>query len=344
MSATRYTSSAVRLLLMAAIACTIQSCKKKDDINNDGILKKPFSLYAGAQNGSLYLVNSVDTGSLMFPIDGAAVSALLTTGTNVLMAKQNLFISQNNGRNFSLAYDKMYSIFQGFPIYVPGQAAMLDAKGYDRVYLCSIEGRGIVYSQDNGKTWTPDAGWDNGVSGGGISSLAQTKGGAVFAHNIFTDSIYRKDNRDDNWTWVQPGNGLPSSGGFMLSNYNNVLLAVDVTGINGILYSADGANWSPYTGLPNRPIYAATAPFDQRLLVGTDSMGIYRLEGSVFVPANNGLETGTTVYGFAGKDDIFKNETRRAFIYAATNKGLYRSQDGGLNWVRVKTGKFTSIY
>jgi hypothetical protein len=73
-------------------------------------------------------------------------------------------------------------------------------------------------------------------------------------------------------------------------------------------------------------------------------MGIYRLQGGVFVPSNNGLESRTSVFAITAKDDIFKNEATKRYVYIATDKGIYRSEDLGQNWALVKEGDYRAIY
>lgn len=333
------------LAMVALVALVAQGCNKKNGIENETILKKPYSLYAGDAKGSLHLINSSDSGTVIFPNDGFASRALLTTGdSSILFAKQNLFLSSDNGKNFNLTYFRMNNFYLNVSPFIPWEQVMIKAAGHNRIYVASIEGKGIVYSEDNGKKWIVDNGWDPGTGSGNITSFAQLKNGTLFAHNLFDDSLYRRDNKDDNWTAVTPVQALPNSGVFYISHFNNELIATDITGGNGVYHSPDGASWFAYTGLPNRLLYTTASPFDQRLFVGTDSMGVYRLEGNNFVTANNGLETNTTVYAMVGKDDIYKNETKRAFIYMATNKGLYRSEDGGQNWTIYKVGSFVALY
>ncbi len=339
--------SVLSVAFLGMLAFAMQSCNKKNGIENDTILKKPFAIYVADANGSLYLVNSVDTGSLIFPTDGFSARAILVAKDNILFVKSNVFLSEDEGDNFNVTYLKSFNF--SFPSlntqsYKTWQPIIHYAADQERIYLASIEGKGIVFSDDYGKKWTVDTSFDMDVIAGNISSFAQLKNNLLFSYSFVQDSLYRRDNKNDPWTNVIPVTPLPNAP-FYLSHYNNELIATDFSGNAGVYHSSDnGVNWTKYNGLPNRILYTTIAPFDQRLFVGTDSSGIYRLESTGFVPANNGLENFTTVYAFAGKDDVYENETKRSYIYAATNKGLYRSQDGGLNWIRVKKGIFTGLF
>jgi hypothetical protein len=97
-------------------------------------------------------------------------------------------------------------------------------------------------------------------------------------------------------------------------------------------------------GLPKHILYCTYAPFDQTILVGTDSMGVYRWDGTNFVPSNAGLQDNTVVYSFAAKEDVYKNGVSKKYVYAATNKGLYRSEDYGVNWTLALPGSFVALY
>lgn len=336
-------------LAIAAISIiALQSCKKENGIDNNAVIEKPYGLYISDDQGQLLNTNDGDNYKTIFPPDGYRSRALITSGNNILWVKRNVHLSTDNGANFNPTYGKVQAFYLNLLPYLPWQQIILDVPDHNRVYIGSIEGQGIAYSVDNGKTWTVDSDWDNNTVGGNITSLAQLKNGLLFAHTFTTDSLYQRDNASDKWTWVDQKTPLPNTGVFYLSHYNNTLLATDISGTNGVYASDDnGANWHAYSGLPNTHIlYTTAAPFDETLLVGTDSLGVYRLEPSTgsFVASNSGLGTNTVVYSIVGKDDLYKNKVDKKYVYIATNKGLFRSEDLGRNWSLVKTGSYVGLY
>jgi len=338
-------SSAFLALCLIAMA----SCRKQNGIDNDSVIKKPYGLYLTDNNGALFNTNDGILYKTVFPTDGFSQRALTTSGLNIIWVKENVHLSEDNGKNFNPTYKKAYDVPLVAPVppvpYRPWQPMILDVADQNRVYLASTEGKGIVISEDNGKTWMVDTSWDVGVAGKNITSFAELKDGTLFAHNLSKDSLYKRDNKTDRWTRIAPTTALPGAGQFYISHFNNTLVATDLTGGKGAYYSNDnGVTWTAYTGLPARILYATAAPFEQTLLVGTDSNGIYRLQGTTFVPANNGLEDYTTVYSIIGKDDIYKNDATKRYIYIATNKGLYRSEDAGQNWILLQPGHFVGVY
>lgn len=329
------------LALATLFIIAFQSCKKENGIDNDSVIKKPYGLYLGDSQGALLNTNDGVNYKTIFPPDGYPMRAIITSGYNALFIKSNVHLSVNNGGNF----DSTYSFTNPF---TPWQPMILDVPNHQRVYLISVDpaSKGIVLSDDNGKRWVVDTSWDDNTAGGNITSFAQLKSGeALYAHGSIGDSIYKRDNKLDKWTNIVPTTPLPASGIFYLGHYNNTLTATDITGVSGMYGSNnDGKDWFPYFGLPKRVLYATNAPFEQTLLVGTDSMGVYRLQNGVFVPSNNGLENYTTVFAIAGKDDIYKNDATKRYVYIATDKGLYRSEDLGQNWTLVKEGFFKALY
>lgn len=339
-----------RSTLVFAVVATIalQSCKKENGIDNNAVIEKPYGLYVSDDQGQLMNTNDGTNYKTIFPPDGYRSRALITSGENIIWVKKNVHLSTDNGKNFNPTYNKIQSFYLNLLPYLPWQQIIIDVPDHKRVYIGSTEGQGIAYSIDNGKTWSVDNDWDTATIGGNITSFTQLRNGALFAHSVLNDSLYKKDNATDKWTWVNQITQLPNTGVFYISHFNNTLLATDISGANGVYASNDfGVNWVQYTGLPTTHIlYTTAAPFDETLLVGTDSLGIYRFEEAVklFIPSNAGLGTNTVVYSIVGKDNLYKNGIAKKYIYIATNKGLFRSEDLGRNWSLVKSGSYVGLY
>ena len=210
----------------------------------------------------------------------------------------------------------------------------------NRLYLASTRGYGVLISDDHGVTWQEDnlVDTDNILGPFNPSSFAQLKSGNLFAFSNGSQKLYKRTSKTDRWHEVST-TGLPLHT-YFLSHQNDALIAADVTGIAGVYYSNDnGQNWYAYTGLPTgAPVYAAYAPFERSLLVGT-SLGVYRLQSGSFVASNNGLDAHTIVYSITGKTDIYKNGVIKEYVYIATSTGLYRSEDEGQNWVFMDDGQ-----
>lgn len=331
------------------LAAGMASCKKENGIDNDNVLKKPYSLYIGDDMGSVLNTNTGDSFKTIFMPDGFATRAIITSGHNILFVKGNVHMSDDNGRNFNLSDTSVNFFYLGLDGLlgiknIQWQSIIWNATDHDRIYLAIRNNKGIKVSRDTGKTWQVDTLWDEGIGNDMVTSITQLKNGTMFAYNVTNDSLYKKDNKDDRWSWVNQKALLPSAP-FYLTAYNNALVATDVTGMNGIYYSDNGGeNWSSYSGLPSTALLSTAAPFGQTLLVGTYGQGIYRLQGNQFVPSNFGLDDHTSVYSIIGKNDVYKNGINTKYVYIATDKGLYRSADLGQNWVQVLPGSFVTVY
>lgn len=337
-----------QLGIMALLAVAFQSCKKENGIDNDTVLKKPYGLFIGTDQGALLNTSNGTDYKTIFPPDGYPSRAIVTSGMNIIWAKANLHLSENNGKNFNPTYYYVNAYFDPTNPYFPAQQVILSARNQNRVYVASYDpgARGIALSDDNGKTWNAETLFDIGIANTLYTSFTQQANGLIYTHNSLNDSIYQKDDRNDSWTHRPYVSGLPTDfHNFYLSHVANTLVLVDQWGNEGAYYSNDsGKNWTKYAGLPKQFLYAAYAPFEETLLIGTDSMGIYRLQAGAFVPSNNGLETNTTVYSIVAKEDIYKNDVSKRYVYIATNKGIYRSEDMGLNWDLIKEGSFVAVY
>lgn len=324
----------------------LPGCKKESSIgiDNDQVVKTPYSLYVANNEGWLLNSNDGQTYSSIFPPDGYPPSLILTSGNNLLFLKDNLHLSTNNGKNFNPVYTTVRKF--------PWQTMAYDARYQGLVYITSENGNGVAVSKDNGVSWADDINWaPNNPPGFEISSFAGLTNGAMFAYSNVNNIMFKKDNASANWTPVTVQGFFPVSGTqFFLSNNSGTLFLTDYNGVGGVWYSVDqGAHWTRFQqgALPmNHHWNCAASPNEgSSYLVGTDSFGVYRAdENGVMITATVGLEKYTTVYSMTVKQNIYKNNAVRNFVFIATNKGVYRSEDNGQTWDKMTTGEFDGVY
>lgn len=328
---------------LAALSLGIQGCKKLNGIDNNAVIEKPYGLFVIDTVGAMYNTNDgVTYKEILFPPDGFPTRSFITAGENILWVKGNTHLSDNNAQNFNPT--NLQTNPQAFE-----KSMIFYVESWDRVYLSSTSGRlGCMFSDSKGElnSWQPDTKFDpNLIDPVSFTSFTQLKKGTVIAYDYINNRTFFKNGKDDNWIEQTGGNKLPTPAAFYLTRFNNTVIATDYTGLNGVWYSNDdGKTWGSYGGLPNRILYAAHAPFDRTLLVATDSAGVYELQGGTFVPVNSGLDIAATVRGITSKDDLYKNDAVKQYVYIATNTGIFRSEDLGKNWIKVKPGNFIGAY
>lgn len=334
-----------------ALLATAQSCKKVDGINNNSVIETPYSLYYTDSSGALYNTNNGTTQKAMvFPPDGAPARAILTSGSNLLWVKDsNIYYSTNNGHNFNLSFD---SLLPNTALPFAYQSIIIDVPDENRVYASTFGGVGVAYNEQHGQyhAWHIDTMYDHhdqNLNNAFVTSFTELKNHVLVGYDVQHRRILSKNSATSNWVNMN-GNTTALPGSFFtLGHYNNTLVAIDYFGVYGAYYSNDtGKSWFPYSGLPTgHRLYAVASPLDQTLLIGTDSMGVYALNGTNFAPANNGLASNCTVRAIVGKENIFKNNnTTQFYVYLATDKGLYQSVDLGQNWVMVQPGNYVAAY
>lgn len=324
------------VLLSAAIAGFAgMGCNKGSDFgDNEQVIRTPYSLYFVDVDGIVYNSNDGQAFRIKKSGDGVPARAVLTAGSNLLMAKRNLHLSADGGLQFNPVNSLLDQIDTAF------KWPTLMINGFDNKVFIATK-TGIQESLDSGRTWGPSPG-----GGSVVHSFARVNtGGKMYAIDA-AGTIYEKQRPTDNWQAVAPTGAVYPGGIYHLTNFRDALIAGDATGANGVWFSNNnGGSWAQYTGLPtNQEIRSMLSPSGQGLLVGLDSAGIYRLVNDNFIPSNNGLAPFTTVYGMVAKQDIYKNEVIRQYVYIATSTGLYRSEDLGQNWALMHRGNIRAIY
>jgi hypothetical protein len=323
----------------------LQGCKKENGlgVDNDKVVKTPYSFYAANSEG--WLVNSTDgeTYSNIFPPDGYAPNLIITSGNNLMFLKENLHLSANNGKNFNPVFTNVKKF--------PWQTMAYDYLLHKRMYITSNTAKGISISNDNGKTWEEDVAWEENIPPiFNISSFSGLGNGVLFAFSNLNNVLFRRDNSGANWKPVTMEGLFPVDGTeYFLTSNNNTLFLTDNKGIGGVWYSQDeGFHWARF-GQGSLPHFkhwncAASPNGNLTFLVGTDSMGVYRVENGTFVTATGGLEKNTSVHSITVKKNVYKNEVTRTYVFIATNKGIYRSEDYGQTWDKMSFGPFDGKY
>ncbi len=341
----------LKLAVAVLLAFVLYSCGPiENGIDNNQVITKPYTLYVGDSSGALiHTNNGVDFRIVGEYVDGFPTRALATSGNNILFVKGHAFVSEDFGANFNPIN------LSPNPDLTRRQSMVLTVEDYqDRIYMASGEtsGNGIMYSDDHGsrKSWRLENAFDPEITGTFyVTSFTQLSKGTVFAYDDMAKRLFYKTGKDEHWKEQFISTASLPAGPMFLSHFINALILIDPNGTNGVWYSVDdGANWAQFTGIPpqaGRILCAGTA-FSQTFLVGTEFGGVFRLPlaGTEFVPANLGLENGAIVTGIATKDDYYKNGKIAQYVYLATSKGLFKSQDLGENWILVLPGNFVSIY
>jgi hypothetical protein len=359
-------TSLFRIALAASmLVVAMYGCRRTNTIDENQIIKTPYSLYFSDTSGALFNSNDGINAKSIFPPDGKPGRSLVTTGNNILWAKNNLYISTNHGKNFNHSYDSLASYRMptcGADSMDMNQSMMLHVSDWpdnDFVFVASSSPEpnnflGVAFSQNYrgaaGYWWVDP--YDTLATFGSlpvtVTSLTELKDKTLCGYdNNSNRSFYRLMGVTTRWKEAIGGVN-PTEPGYTLGHLNNRLILVSTT-CNGKAYYSDdkGVNWTEYSGgLPMTPSLCISSPFDQVVLVGTQGAGLYMLNTLTgkFVAQNNGLPANLVVRGIAAKQNVLKSGSILRYIYIATNQGIYQSKDGGFNWIRTIPGNYVLIY
>lgn len=334
------------LLTLSLFGIALQSCQKNNGIDNNQVITKPYTLYVVDSQGAIFNTNDgLDYKKTVFQPDGIAPRSIATSGENIIMIKSSVFVSENEGDQFNIGYaTPSNTAFH--------QSMVIDVPSFDEgyVFLASATANGgMVYSDSNGSknSWKEDI--SSVLTGSTMTSFTQLMDGRLIGFDDINRKVFLKPDAGSGWSQMS-GNNLPAAGTgqFFISHYGNTIVAADYTGNAGVWFSNDaGDNWAQYSGIPaGVRIYSAYSPFEKVLLIGLEGQGVLRLPlgSTTFERANNGLDVNTSVHGITAKNNTYKNNAKKPYVYIAANTGVYRSEDNGENWIKVKAGNYSVIY
>ena len=183
-------------IFIILLATSIYSCRKTNVVDNNTVVETPYTLYFSDTTGAVFVSNDGKTASIIFNPDGSACRSLVTSNTNILFAKNNLYFSVNNGQNFNQSFDSLntssiYNVggkgsvaVNGIPIdFNQTMLVNLPAWGNRDYAICGysqvgtgVNYLGIVHSDGNGApgTWGLD-----GYNTYTVSGVSHSEVGAV---------------------------------------------------------------------------------------------------------------------------------------------------------------------
>ena len=345
---------------VAVVAASLQGCQTRtENIVNLNVITKPYSLHVSDTAGEIFSTND---GELIYPLHTSGtgpIEALGTTGKYRLMvpkSKSFLFVDDGGDGdyvNFNPVYGDLNPSAFGNTMFINLPAYNdTGAKVKDRLYVASSKGSGIAYSDENAQkdsTWYLESG-PNLPAAPSATSFTLLDNGILVAFDDVTRKIYIKRDLQSPWD-AMGASGLPPAGvGRMyIIHQSNSILAVklDDAADNNIWRSTDeGKNFTKLPDLPVDDMTCAVAAFDKVIVVGTRANGVFRLAGqNTWEPTTNGLLANTRIEAMTFKTNKFKGEGREGnYIFIATNKGVYRSDDNGQSWIDIKAPSISQVF
>jgi photosystem II stability/assembly factor-like uncharacterized protein len=187
-------------------------------------------------------------------------------------AYQNIYLSKDNGENWTLVKDIGYSLFR-----------MSVAPNND-VYLI---GYVVHKSSDNGETWTKI---DNSFAFG-TDFVFDANGGIYRVGNSAKGEtpLMVTTNNGTTWNPITPTSRPKGDIGQMFKTPNDTIYASTV---DSIFFSPDfGKNWIPYmSGIPKGNFSDMCMTKDGYLFSGFYTLGLYRTNKKIYTPKPQGIQ------------------------------------------------------
>lgn len=331
---------------VAIAALSLSACvTRTENLDNLNVITKPYSLLFADEHGTLYSTYDGSAFSVLATSSGVPVMGLATTDKYILMRPNPGILTVDDGgegrnHNFNPTYFNVnpFSFGPSFVLNIPDYSDTGAVKR-DRIYLASDKNGGLAYNDSNAQTKTSWYFETDTALTGSVTSLTQLDNGAIIAFDDIGRTVDIKVNLGTLWR-SQSAQGLPGAGTgrmFVISMKNDIYAVMTADPANGGVWRSTDQGHT-FSQLPTGPtdITCAIGAFDKVLIVGTQSGGVYRLSGQgAWESSSIGLKSGIIIYGLAYKSNKFKNGKSGEYIFAATNDGVYRSDNLGQNWVRL---------
>ena len=170
---------------------------------------------------------------------------------------------------------------------------------------------GIMYSTDNGKSWS-----ETELSGNEFLSITFSKANPNYVYTVTSNALYCSKDSGANWTKYTIPNASALYAVVAPSNGSVIVLTQ-----NSILKSNDLKNWGVVSDVSKyRPVTLAGDYYNPDILYLGTLDGVYiSKDGGVSWDAFSDLPSGTIVYSIVSINDSSNT------IYLGTNSGVYMS-------------------
>ena len=153
------------------------------------------------------------------------------------------------------------------------------------------------------------------------------------------DGVFVSTNAGLNWSQQNTGLALPLSiYALFFDDPGKKLYAATDKGI--LVRANDAKHWSDLSGLPADSFTALAFDLNapHTIYAGSEHQGVFvsTNDGSSWTDANKGLPVGIVIHYLA-----FDSEQHQ--LWAATNLGIYRSSDAGMQWQALNNGLFPTL-
>jgi photosystem II stability/assembly factor-like uncharacterized protein len=188
--------------------------------------------------------------------------------------------------------------------------------------IAGTKSRGIFISTDHGSSWAPS---NAGMSGGSINSILVSESAKLFLATF--GGVFRSTDGGITWAFSSAGIRDAIYVYEIVTNATGRLFAA--TGSGGIFQSADtGVTWTPANlGLQSAWYSIGAAPNGTLFCDGYPGVSRSTDNGVSWRPV---LTTNADVYSYT----FYQNLT----FAGAYGRGVFRSSNGGTNWVLLDSG------
>ncbi|MBL8171153.1 MAG: DUF11 domain-containing protein [Acidobacteria bacterium] len=273
-------------------------------------------LYAGTSNGVYLLAADEQTWvPVNASLTGIGVLSLSANGDgSALLAGTEANAVHRLSSNTQSWSDITTNISAGLRENVVRAAVIRGAT----IYVGTVAG-GVYASTNNGQSWLPV---NQGLPVNANVRALALRGAALFAAEQ-DGGVYELLPNPDRWV-LRRGTLPTTKFNALLVNGAQLLVGTDA----GVFRSSDGGlNWLATGAIGARVLSLGASNDGSTLLAGTSSGVFYSINNGVSWASASGIPTVVNALVAGGSN---------ARLFAGTDdRGLYRSDDGGFNWVQV---------